>query len=90
MRKKALQNKLTLNSYSSNSKQTAERLLIYQFKRKNRLKEILHLPSTAIKQWQNEINEFFTTFGLKKTSANTSFGAINIKRAFKKKIRCKR
>ena len=30
MRKTALQNKLTLYSYSSNGKQTAERLLIYQ------------------------------------------------------------
>ena len=30
MRKTALQNKVTLNSYSSNGKQTAERLLIYQ------------------------------------------------------------
>ena len=30
MRKTTLQNKLTLNSYSSNGKQTAERLLIYQ------------------------------------------------------------
>ena len=33
MRKTALQNTLTLNSYSSNGKQTAERLLIYQVSR---------------------------------------------------------
>ena len=30
MKKTALQNTLTLNSYSSNGKQTAERLLTYQ------------------------------------------------------------
>ena len=33
MRKTALQNTLTLNSYSSNGKQTAERLLTYQVSR---------------------------------------------------------